>query len=272
VSRTAIDSLEKIGPPALPKMYQLVGTTSGPTRERLMDTLEKIGSPPLDQLPALANLAKDPNELVRHNAIKLLCKLDPAESAVPALKELLQDKKLVSAKGNVDFDVLVRAMVPLGKKAEPLLPELQAVMIANHYWNAEEQLMETIKKCGPAGAKALVKVLTTLHDPKAPPDADGAMRPAIVVRRLGEMGADAKLEVPTLVELLKERTALQPQILDALGDIGPAARADAAPAVEMLLAKERQNDPVLAEKARTALNRMGVFQKKAETPKAEKLP
>jgi hypothetical protein len=68
---------------------------------------------------------------------------------------------------------------------------------------------------------------------------------------------------------LKERIALQPQILDALGDIGPAARDKAAPAVEMLLATAGQN-PELADKARTALVRMGVFQKKADTPKKDK--
>jgi HEAT repeat protein len=235
-----------------------------------MDTLEKIGSPPPAQLPLLADLAKDPNELVRHNAIKLLCKLDPAEPAVPIIKGLLQDKKLLGAKADVDFDVIVRAMVPLGKKAEPLLPELQAVMIANHYWNAEEQLMDTIKKCGPAGAETLTNVLKALHDPQTRPDADGAMRPEIVVRRLGEMGADARNAVPTLVEILKTRGPLQPQILDTLGDIGPAAAGEkAVSAVEMLLANAGQN-PELADKARTALVRMGVFKKNAEKAKTDK--
>jgi hypothetical protein len=236
------------------------------TRERLIDTLEKIGSPPAAQLPLLAGLTKDANESVRHNAIKLLCKLEPAEPAVPILKELLQDKKLLKREGDVDFDVIVRAMVPLGKKAEPLLPELQAVMIANYHWNAEEQLMATIKQCGSTGAKTLTNVLKALYDPKAAPDAEGAQRPEIVVRRLGEMGSAAKDSVPMLVEILKTRGPLQPHILDALGDIGPAARADAAAAVEMLLVKEAQN-PVLADKARTALLRMGVFQKKAENSK-----
>jgi hypothetical protein len=81
------------------------------------------------------------------------------------------------------------------------------------------------------------------------------------------MGSDAKDAVPTLVELLEEQPALQPNILDALGDIGPAARTKAAPAVEKLLAASEQ-DPPIAQKARTALLRMGAIQKK--TPDAPK--
>jgi HEAT repeats len=244
LSRTAVESLEKIGPPALPRMYRIVGDAKDPTRARLMDALEKIGSPPADALPVLVKLANDPNDLVRQPAFKLLAQL--GKPAVPTFKELLKKPK--------PFDVMAlpHAVAILSPDdAKELLPELQIFLVENRFWDAEPQLMGTLKKCGPDGAQTLTNLLITLQDPRA----------EIALRTLGEMGADAKVAVPTMVVLLKEHSGLQAQILDALGDIGPAARDKAAPAVEVLLAKQGNADPVLAEKARTALVRMGVFQK-----------
>ncbi len=253
VSQAAVEALEKIGPPALPKMYQLVAAANDPMRGRLMDALEKIGSPPADVLPLLAKLAKDPKDEVRQPAFKLLAQL--GKPAVPTFKELLKKPR------PYDLIALPHAVALFPKEdAKELLPELQIFLVENRFWDAEPQLMGTLKKCGPDGAETLTNLLKTLQDP----------RTEIVLRTLGEMGPDAKTAVPTLVDLLKERSGLQAQILDTLGDIGPAARDQAAPAVHMLLAKQSKTDPVLAEKARTALARMGVLQGKAGTPKADK--
>jgi len=264
VPRTAIASLEKIGVPALPKMYQLVGATSGRTREQLVEALEKIGSPPEDALPVLANLAKDPSDLVRQPAFKLLAQL--GKPAVPTFKELLKKPS------PFDLIALPHALALLPKdEARPLLPELEVLLLRNVWWDAEPELMGTLKRCGPDGAQTLTNILKTLQDPTSKQFAEGAARTTIVLRTLGEMGADARGAVPTLLTLLKERSALQAQILDTLGDIGPAACAikGTVPAVETLLATPGQN-PEVAEKARTALNRMGVLQKKAESPKTDK--
>lgn len=263
VRRTAADSLEKIGPPALPRMYQLVTTAKNPIRGRLMEELEKIGTPPADVLPMLAKLAKDPDELVRHPAFMLLAQI--GKPAVPTFKEAL-NKPSPS-----DLFKLPHAIVLLpSDDAKELLPELEIFLVKYSPWDAETELMGTLKKCGRDGAQTLTNLLKTLQDPTFKDFLDSGPRTKIVLRTLGEMGADAKIAVPTLVELLKDRSALRPQILDALGDIGPAAREKAALPAEMLLAKEGKTDPVLAEKARTALVRMGVFQKKAENAPKDK--
>lgn len=257
VSRTAVESLEKIGPPALPKMYKLITDAREPARSRLMDALDKIGAPPADALPVLIKLAHDPSDAVRQPAFKLLAQL--GAPAVPTFKELLKKP------APVDMIALPHAVALFGpKEATQLLPQVQTLLIANVWWDAEPQLMGTLKKCGPAGAQTLTAILKELQDPESKQFGQGGERTIIVIRTLGEMGADARDSVPTLVELLKDRSTLRPQILDALGDIGPAARTAAAPAVEMLLAKDGPGDPVLAEKARTALVRMGVVQKKTD--------
>ena len=256
VRQTAGDALEKIGPAASPRLYQLLADARDPARLRLMDAIEKIGSPPADVLPLLAKLAKDPNEAVRQTSFKLLAQL--GAPAVPTFKELLKKP------APIDVISLPHAVAMLGpKETKELLPELQTFLLQNFWWDADLQLMASLKKCGPEGAKALTTVLKTLQDPASRQFGQGTDRTLTAISTLGQMGPDARDAVPTLVEMLNERSSLRPPILDALGDIGPAAREKAAPAVQSILAKEGKDDPVLAEKARTALVRMGVIQKKA---------
>ena len=154
-------------------------------------------------------------------------------------------------------------------EAKRLLPELQVLLLEMKWWDADVQLMGMLKKCGPDEPQALTNILKILQDPTSKQFPDGMMCTTIALRMLGEMGSDAKIAVPTLVDLLKEH---RPAAADSRLRSATSARRrrEAAPAVELLLAKEGQNDPVLAEKARTALVRMGVFQKKAETPKTDK--
>jgi hypothetical protein len=54
---------------------------------------------------------------------------------------------------------------------------------------------------------------------------------------------------------LNEHVALRPQVLETLGDIGPAAK-EAIPAVQALT-----SDPGVEPAARAALKRMGVIEK-----------
>jgi HEAT repeat protein len=209
-----------------------------------IDVLQKIGPPSQESLPMLAKLAdKESPAEVRTLAIKLLGQI--GKPAAPAFKELLKNAD------TLDTIALIQAIAMLGPDARPLLSELQAIMIKNRFWDAQEELVVTFKKCGPEGATGLATVLKTLHDPKSPHFAPDDERSKTLLREIGEMGAQAKNEVPLLVELLQESDSLRPQILDALGGIGPAASA-AIPAVEALL-----KDAALAEPARIALRRMG---------------
>jgi hypothetical protein len=214
-----------------------------------IDMLEKMGSPSKESVPMLGRLAdKSFPPAVRARAVKLLGEV--GKPAVPAFKELLKNAD------TLDTIALIQAIATLGPDARPLLPQLQEIMIKNRFWDAQEELIVTFKKCGPDGASGLATVLKTFQDPKSPHFAPDDDRSKTLLKALGEMGAEAKSAVPVLIDLLRERDSLRPQVLDALGAIGPAANA-AIPAVEALL-----QDGALAEQARTALRRMGVTDKK----------
>ena len=218
-------------------------------KETAIEALEKIGAPPAESLPALMELAsKSPTPNVRSFAIKLLGRM--GEPAAPAFKELLK------ISDPLEKIALIQGIAQLGPQAKPLLPEVQMFMVKNRWWDAQEELLLTFKKCGPDGAQGLISVLKELHDPKSPHFAPNDERSSIVIKTIGEMGPEAKAVVPTLIEFLNDKEVLRPQILQALGDIGPAAGA-AIPAVEALTKDER-----LAGPARVALRRMGVIEKK----------
>jgi HEAT repeat protein len=214
--------------------------------ETALAVLDEMGAPPQAALPTLGKLAgKESPESVRHSAIKLLGKM--GEPAVPTLKVLLKE---TTPNDSAD---LARAIAQLGLHAKPMLPDLQLIMLSNGWFGVELELVGTFKKCGADGADGLASVLKKVSDPKTPQYDPG--RGAILLKGLGEMGAEAKSAVPTLIGLLKERQ-LRPEVLETLGDIGPAASA-AIPDVERLL-----DEPGINMPARIALRRMGKIDKK----------
>jgi HEAT repeat protein len=243
----AVYALGKLGVKSdavLDGLVKALGDKDNTVSTTAIDVLGKIGPPSQESLPMLAKLAaKESPAEVRTLAIKLLGQI--GKPAVPTFKELLKNAD------TLDRIAIIQAIAALGPDATPLLGELQAIMIKNRFWDAQEELVGTFKKCGPEGASGLANVLKTLHDSKSPHFAPDDERSKTLLKEIGEMGAQAKSAVPLLVELLQEGDSLRPQILDALGGIGPAASA-AIPAVEALL-----NDAALAEPARIALRRMG---------------
>jgi HEAT repeat protein len=243
----AVYALGKVGVKSdavIDALVKALGDTDQAVSETAIETLENIGPPSKESVPRLAGLAgKDSPPAVRALALRLLGQM--GEPAVPAFKELLKNAD------TLDSIALVQAIATLGPLAKPLLSELQTIMIKNRFWDAERELLDTFKKCGPDGASGLASVLKTLHDPKSPHFAPDDDRSKSLLSGIGDMGAPAKVAVPLLLELLQERELLRPQILDALGGIGPAA-GEAIPAVEALL-----QDKVLAGPARIALRRMG---------------
>jgi HEAT repeat protein len=243
----AVYALGKLGVKSdavLDGLVKALGDKNNNVKTTAIDVLGKIGPPSQDSLPMLAKLAdKESPAEVRTLAIKLLGQI--GKPAVPTFKELLKNAD------TLDTIALIQAIAALGPDARPLLSELQAIMIKKRFWDAEEEMVGTFKKCGPDGAAGLASVLKALHDPESRDFAPNDERSKTLLKEIGEMGAQAKSAVPLLIELLQERDSLRPQILDALGGIGPAASA-AIPAVEALL-----KDAALAEPARTALRRMG---------------
>jgi HEAT repeat protein len=236
-SDAVLDGLVK----ALGDMDNTVSTTA-------IDVLGKIGPPSKESVPMLARLAdKDSPPAVRTLAIKLLGQIGKA--AAPAFKELLKNAD------TLDKIALIQAIATLGPDATPLLGELQTIMIKNRFWDAQEELIGTFKKCGPDGASGLANVLKALHDPKSPHFAPDDDRSKTLLQGIGAMGAAGKPAVPVLIDVLKDRDTLRLQILETLGDIGPAAK-EAISVVEPLT-----KDADTAAAARVALRRMGVLDK-----------
>lgn len=209
------------------------------------EVLENFGTPGKESLPAIGRLANNGTPTQRSVALKLMGRM--GEPAAQNFKELLRKAN------TLDQIELIQAIAQLGKGAKPLLPDLGAIMVKNRFWDAQEELIATFKKCDKDGADGLASVLKTLHDPKMPETfAPNDDRSLILLKAIGDIGPDAKGTVPLLIELLKERESLQPATLDALGGIGPAA-SDAIPFVESLVKNPKdKNDPAVI-----ALRRMG---------------
>jgi HEAT repeat protein len=214
----------------------------GQVAQTALEVLEQMGAPPKEALPTLEKLAgKNSPEAARATAIKLLGKM--GEPAVPAFKKLLRDTPPHEATD------LAKAIADLGPHAKPLLPDLQTIMLTNVWFFAQNEMLLAFKKCGPEGAQGLSSVLKKVSAEKTP--IYDPVRGAAILKTLGEMGADAKGAVPTLIPLLKDN-AFRPHVLETLGDIGPAAK-EAIPAVEALVNDSTpRSDP-----ARVALRRMG---------------
>jgi HEAT repeat protein len=216
--------------------------------EAAADTLQKVEAPPKEALPALTKLAGDANYQIRTTALKLLGKL--GAPAIPVFKEHL--KKL-----NADErGPILESLATMGKAAKPVLPELQAILIEDRWWDGSNHIFAIIKNCGPDGAQTLADVLKVLHDPKTPHFEAAEDRARTLLKALGDMGPQAAAATPVLIVMLKDREPLRPNVLDTLGDIGPAAK-DAIPAVQALTA-----DPRVGSMARATLKRMGVLSNK----------
>lgn len=209
--------------------------------ETSLKVLEELGAPPKATLPKLAKrAAKDSPPATRAVALKLLGQMGP--EVVPTFQILLKEAN------TLDQIEVIKAIAQLGPNAAPLLPDLEAIMIKNRFWDAQEDLIATFKKCGKDGANGLGNVLRKL----APELNANDERGQIVLKAIGDIGPDAKGTVPLLIELLKDREALRLPTLDALGGIGPAA-SEAIPIVESLVKNPKnKNDPAVI-----ALRRMG---------------
>jgi HEAT repeat protein len=235
VSVTAAGALKDIGAPAAPKLYQMLDSIKEPAREQILASLATLGKPPADALPTLADIAKSASPPSSQHAMKLLAQL--GKPAVPTFQDLLKNHN------PADRHALMEAIVQLGKDAKPLLPQLQKHLTTVRFWDAEQVVLPVFKQCGADGASGLVALLKS-------PYAQGGGGAAILTT-IGEMKAEAKITVPVLIEMLQSRPGLRTQILETLGDIGPAAR-EAIPAVRALT-----NDPAVGQLAQTTLRRMG---------------
>lgn len=189
-----------------------------------------------DRIDALSAQLADGDVQVRRAAARSLQEL-PGDKvrAIPALAR--------AAAGDEDLEVRrlsIQALGGMGPAAESNLPALTEML---------EDSQEAIQI---AAALAIARI-----------DADGDSHRPVLIRAMragkggvllaiGNMGADARWAVPTLVELLShELVQIRSLAAHTLGKIGPAA-IDATPKLERMA---RDGDPAVRSVALEALER-----------------
>jgi HEAT repeats/PBS lyase HEAT-like repeat len=94
LERTAIDSLGRIGEPAVPAITRLLRSPDRTVRERAAQSLARIGPAAEAAVPDLLAALDDPDEDVRRSVIRALGQIGPAAAdAVPALLGVVQQGK-----------------------------------------------------------------------------------------------------------------------------------------------------------------------------------
>jgi HEAT repeat protein len=277
LSFRATEALGRIGEPAVPALITQLRDKDPDIRKNAAWALRKMGPRAQAAVPALCEMSKDNNADLRRFAVAALGKIGPAASgAVPALIARLQDP-----------DGVIRRYASwslgcIGRPAKDAVPALIA-MLKDKEKEARESATWALGKIG-LDAKAAVPALIKT----AKKDRDHGL----AAEALGRIGADARAAVPTLVELLDqssaearirialahwritgheetavkvltaaltdEQSAVRCDAADALGEMGPKARA-AVPALIALMKRTTSDDRSQdREAARQALRKIGL--------------
>ncbi len=119
---------------------------------------------------------------------------------------------------------------------------------------SSDSAIATLKKRGAPAIEALIKVV---KDRKAPPNVR-----LFAIAAIGEIGADAKTAVPSLVTALQDsRPEIRLKAIEALADIGASAKA-AVPDLRTVL-KDKDSDDKVRQAAAKALGSIGINAKAA---------
>jgi HEAT repeat protein len=91
VEESTIDTLGRIGLPAVPALVELLASSDPQLRRYAAQALARVGPEAQEAVPALVGALDDSDELVRQLAIRALGQVGPpAGAAVPKLLDLLQ--------------------------------------------------------------------------------------------------------------------------------------------------------------------------------------
>ncbi|MCA9186095.1 MAG: HEAT repeat domain-containing protein [Pirellulaceae bacterium] len=92
LDETAVDSLGRIGRPAVPGLMQMLRHPLAYRREQAAQILARIGPDAREAVPVLVETLRDPNENVRKAAARALGQIGPsAREAVDPLMEILEE-------------------------------------------------------------------------------------------------------------------------------------------------------------------------------------
>lgn len=190
-------------------------------RYRAIFALGAIGADAGEAVPALAAiLAEDPDRQARNQAALALSKMAPASrGAVPALAQALADKEPL---------VRLNAALALSRLREDARPAVPALIQAlgdqdnrtrlqTFTFTVQEAVALALGRAS-AGTAAAVPALATALEAAVTEETRVA-----VVRALGEIGAEARLAVPQLRALLKDKSKrVREATEESLGKIEPA--------------------------------------------------
>jgi HEAT repeat protein len=128
VRSVAVDCLGRFGrkaQPAIPALVQLLRTPDRSTAG-VPETLGRIGPP---AVPALLECLKDQDKGVRSLAVSALWHMgSEAEAAIPALIEVMRDKKARSPWGSSDREQAARALEHMGPRAKAAVGLFAAII------------------------------------------------------------------------------------------------------------------------------------------------
>ncbi len=185
----------------------------------------------------------DSNFRVRRRAVEVLARLGPlAKRAAPDLVLVLADPQ---------FEVRDAAQKALIQMRDDAIPALSDALKSNKE-GLRKVALGTLSRCGPKGIPIILKLLKTDESSIIRADAASALgdaQPATpeVVNALIHAFAD-------LEEMVRSAAA------DSLGQQGPAAKAAIGP---LLVAAQRDRDPLTRKKAGDALLRIGTAGKES---------
>jgi HEAT repeat protein len=196
-------------PAAVPVLQDLLADPDPRVREAAVCCLGLIPSPERSVVNLLTGAAKDPEPQVRLAVLQTLARLRPApDAAASVLRAALSDSDAA-----VRFQA-AQGLYDLTGQAEVVLPTLIQYLRAKDGPHMEAAYR--LGKMGPRAAGAVDALVERLRDDSAPPPREDAFG------------------IPIAHSDSEHRDIIHRAVLEALGDIGPDARA-AVPAIRTFL-------------------------------------
>jgi HEAT repeat protein len=241
------EALAKIGPPAVPRLLELLQTGKVSRRPLIVKTLGMIGAKHPDVVPTLIRILNDPTPAMRQAAIDALTGMSPkVHEVVPALSEKLKDKE-----AGIRLAAAAALLAIQGREARaavPTLVELLAQPDIHHRRTAVGLLGDlgaTAKEALPALTRARTDVdggvrtaaawaIAKIQRSEAAQAAAAVMMEALTdkdatvrkhsIRCLAQVGPDARSAIPALVKAFQEDTQeVSNAAAEALRRIDPEA-------------------------------------------------
>lgn len=196
-------------------------------RLKAAEALEQMGPA---AVPALINLLRNDDHLVRIEATHILRKIGPA--AVPALTDSIRDRD-----SRVRFHALV-TLARMGPEAKAAIPTI-AEALRDPSWGVQAAAVLALQEMGSEAKCVIPQLVDVLGDPDP-------NLPVVVRRILRDMGPDV---VPALTEMARNATGkARYHAIVTLGRIGAAA-SSAVPAIQTALNDERSDVRTAAAEA-----------------------